>query len=1733
VSKSSNLIKPPVSSKLLSRKPTQDSSAGHPGQAITLLPDGKILRTGGLQEEGPTSTASIDDIRFQLQRARAWHTATMLPNGNVLIVGGIGSNGAVDGTIEVFNLETKTSEILVRQVTPRVYHTATLLTDGLVLIAGGLSSAGVALKSAELWDFRSTAVTSEVTLRTARYNHTASLLPNGRVLFTGGSSDEGALLESRELYDPSNHRFTRADAKASIDSQPSTLNPRLSGSLPEDGAGSVPLNSLVALRFSKPLRPESVNTTTLVLTGPQGPVGAKVIPAEFGMLTFVTPNAPLLPGVTYSTTLAGALDVDGSIVEQATITFTTMAGIPRDRVWIPGENNFNGDWTSGLPRSPWQDLPAYTGPQGLTALAGQVLRIDGWPLEHVTMRIGDRSASTDDTGRFVISDIEAGRKMLIVDCRPASTRKETYGLFMIAIDVPKREETNVLPFTIFMPVLDTKHAIKIGSPNKKEVVATNPLLPGLEVHIPPKSILRDFDGNPLTSITITPVPLDRGPFPGPPGARFPMFFTLQLGGTKIESADGSLSPGIKLVFPNYEKTPPGTRIVFWSYAADGVGWFTYGNGTVTADGKHIVPDPGVTISLFTCASIGSPTEPDGPQDCTCDADPVNLGTGLFVYSQADLILPDIIPISLTRIYRPNDPKWRPFGSGTRHPYEMFLVGDQTNYSYADLILPDGGKIRFNRISPGTGPTGAIMEATTTATAFYKSTLTFYSSPGGSAEGRWDLRLKDGTIYRFTVDQRETAPLVAIIDRNGNQLSVVRTNDFTGTLQSRRITRIVSPNGRWIAFTYDANFHITQAKDNIGRTVNYTYDGSGRLTQVTDVGGGITQYTYDAANRMLTIRDARGIVYLTNQYDTNGRIILQTQADSTTYQLAYTLDSNGKVTQTDVTNPRGNHRIVTFNSSGLALTDTKGCSCGSQVTYERQIGTDFVTAMVDALNHRTEYTYDSMGNVTGVTQMAGTSEAVTTSFAYEPTLNQVTSVTDPLNHTTSFAYDSKGNLASVTDVLNHQTTFTYNAAGQRISTTDALGSTAQFAYDGGDLISVTNPRGQASSRFVDAAGRVLSVTNPLGQTARFEYDALNRMTRVTDPLQGVTQFSYDPNGNLLSLTDARNNVTSYVYNNMDRVQTRTDPLNHAESYQYNQNGNLSQHTDRKSQVTNYTYDSLDRLSQVTYADNSTISYAYDAVSRLVQVTDSISGTISSAYDNMDRLLSETTPQGTVSYTYDSLGRRATMAVPNQSVINYSHDNANRLTQITQGSSTVSFAYDNADRRTSVTLPNGVVTEYSYDTSSQLISLTYKKAGNTLGNLVYEYDSAGRRASIGGTFSRTGLPGSLTSASYNAANQQTTFGSQTLTFDLNGNLTSDGTNSYTWNARNQLVSMSGGVSASFQYDAASRRRAKTIAGVTTTFLYDGVTVAQEQSSGTAGVLSASLDEFLTRSDASGTTSFILDALGSTVALTDSLGAVQTQYTYEPFGSASLTGTASGNASQYTGRDNDGTGVYYYRARYYLSSSGRFISEDPIGLNAGPNVYAYVGNNPIALIDPLGLNEKSNMYWLGAAGTVTAGFGDSLTFAPALYLVPGSGGTWTGLARRVTGASGAVDSGSWWYTAGQACAVVWSFAFGAAVAAEAGASKGIPVYRVWGDGAKASGRSWTTVNPGSVANYRDVAGLPAQNTGRFVSEGVLRNSRGCVFKIADSLAGNRGGLPEVVIPDPARQVVLTRVSGVNPPF
>jgi YD repeat-containing protein len=240
--------------------------------------------------------------------------------------------------------------------------------------------------------------------------------------------------------------------------------------------------------------------------------------------------------------------------------------------------------------------------------------------------------------------------------------------------------------------------------------------------------------------------------------------------------------------------------------------------------------------------------PDG----SGDGDPVDLGTGLFVLQKTDLFLPDTFPVALTRIYRNEDKISRSFGIGMSHPYALFPKWVR-GFEEADVILPDGGRIRYTRVS-GTGYE-TELEHTSTPTIFYKSRVK-YNRPRAA----WELTFKDGTVYVFG----SGVPLQAIQDRNGNRVTILRTDANGNPSQKGNITHIRSPNGRWIAFTYDARNRVTQAVDNMGRVVTYTYDGNGRLSQVTDPNGGVTEYTYDASHRMLTIRDARGIVCLTNR-----------------------------------------------------------------------------------------------------------------------------------------------------------------------------------------------------------------------------------------------------------------------------------------------------------------------------------------------------------------------------------------------------------------------------------------------------------------------------------------------------------------------------------------------------------------------------------------------------------------------------------------------------------------------------------------------------------------------------------------------------------------------------------------------------------------------------------------------------------------------------------------------------
>ena len=207
------------------------------------------------------------------------------------------------------------------------------------------------------------------------------------------------------------------------------------------------------------------------------------------------------------------------------------------------------------------------------------------------------------------------------------------------------------------------------------------------------------------------------------------------------------------------------------------------------------------------------------------------------------------------------------------------------------------------------------------------------------------------------------------------------------------------------------------------------------------------------------------------------------------------------------------------------------------------------------------------------------------------------------------------------------------------------------------------------------------------------------------------------------------------------------------------------------------------------------------------------------------------------------------------------------------------------------------------------------------------------------------------------------------DANGNTTSktdsSGTTTYSWDFENRLTSVTlpgSGGTVSFKYDPAGRRIQKVFtqgsSSTTTNYLYDGKgpnLVEEVDANGNVTaryVYGLRIDEPLAELR-SGTTSYYqMDGMGSATSLSNGSGALANTYTYDSFGNlVASTGTIL-NSFRYTGREFDSeTNLYFYRARYYAPSVGRFISEDPIQFKGGINFYNYVDGNPINYRDPSG--------------------------------------------------------------------------------------------------------------------------------------------------------------------------------------
>lgn len=1195
------------------------------------------------------------------------------------------------------------------------------------------------------------------------------------------------------------------------------------------------------------------------------------------------------------------------------------------------------------------------------ALTGRILRTDGKPLAGVTVKVADRAVKTKADGSFVLKRLPQGTFLFVMDGRTASTKTTKYGYFDVQVNL--RKGANKLFYQPYLPILDTANEISIAGPTTEPVVIKTPKVKGLEVHIPAGVTITDADGKKVTRVGITPIPVDRTPIPMPKGVQVPVYFTVQPAGGELHGGEA------KIYYPNYLDQKPGTRLNFWSHEKYAEGWEVYGIGTVTADGSQVRPDYDTAIENFDGAMINVSGWLEGLTKGILEAlgsagDPVDLGTGRFTYTQSDLTLGGFIPIEAQRAYSSGDGRQRPYGMGTMGTYDTFLTSKK-QWQEADLNLIDGSQVHFLRTSPGTSFTDAAFEARGTVGQFAGATMAW--------NGRgWDLRLRDGTVLIYG----DEAPLQGIRDRFGHTVAIRRIAKNVYGSQIGAIVSITSSEGFWLTYDYDTAGQVTAIHDNAGRSVSYTYD-TGLLKTVTDVNGGVTTYGWDTAKRLTTITDAKNQLFLTNTYDTNNRVIQQRLADGGLYKFDYVLDGTGKkVVKTTVTDPAGAKRVVEYDASGYLAKDTSASGTTAERGYsvERDPATHLPTKTTDTNGRSMVSSYNANQQATSTTVTSGT-EQQQESATYNGPEGAMDSSTDALGNSVHYTFDAAGNVATARDAEGRKTTYEWNSDGLLIKQTpDGAGSTT-FDYLDGATSEVTDALGRKTTYGMDPAGRVQETVGPDGSVATVQYDAANQVLSTKDPLGAVTTYTYDKNGNLESLKDARDGTTSWAYDLMDRVHEVTDQVGKKTTYTYNSLGRPDTVTDRRGLTTEYRYDELQREvftgygrtgSPGAYQYQSTLSSVYDDKGRLKTLTDSTpgAGSVAYTYDGKDRLSTETTPQGTITREWDDADRLKTLKVPGLPDTSYQYDKSDRLTQVSRGAVTASYGYDSSGRLKTQTMPGGVVRTADYDLAGALTGLTFTSGAQVLGDLTYHYDAAGRLDRSAGSWARADLPAPVTSTQFDPANRLTSLNGVSRDYDPEGNLTSDGTSTYAWNARGELSSTTGAAGASqLRYDPLGRRIGTTVGSGTWNLQYDGDNLLVEDGPGTddATYLSGlDTDSAVARVDGldgtGGASALLTDRQGSVVARTvPGTSTVAAEYTYTPYGASRSSLTDDTNPVRYTGRESGpGTpaGLQYNRARWYEPGSGRFLSEDPAGFEAaGPNLYSYVDGDPVDATDPSG--------------------------------------------------------------------------------------------------------------------------------------------------------------------------------------
>lgn len=589
--------------------------------------------------------------------------------------------------------------------------------------------------------------------------------------------------------------------------------------------------------------------------------------------------------------------------------------------------------------------------------------------------------------------------------------------------------------------------------------------------------------------------------------------------------------------------------------------------------------------------------------------------------------------------------------------------------------------------------------------------------------------------------------------------------------------------------------------------------------------------------------------------------------------------------------------------------------------------------VDGYQRRqTQFVYDNLGRPA---KMQGPDAA--SAFDVEP-------FDQPMVPTTLFQYDAGGKTTQVMDPNGVATTFTYDVRGNTTVQQSADSGTAKATYDAvGNQITRTDARGRTTTYTYDALNRLTKAAYATGAASEFEYDGgansssksdIGHLTRITDE-SGSTRFQYDGFGNLLQ------KVQASTANGVTVTQT----VAYAYGTSGNANGKRISQTYPSGNVIGYSYDNGGRIAGLTLTTSagsrallSNIGYYYPLGKPSVWTWGN-GTTYARTFDQMGRLVwfplgaaggSGATPNGLRrELHYDGASR----------VTAYSHTNAKDgsvdgdATEANQ-----SFGHNNQDRLIGYIPGRGASQSYTYDGNGN-------RYGQTIGSSSY-----------------TQTIGSM-------SNRQTASTGPTVaknTFDAAGNLTGDGTATYSYSDRGRLASVTkAGTTTNYLYNGLEQRIVKQGSGVSTgatRYVYDdaGHLIGEYDQAGTSIQETVYLGDLPVVTIKNGAVYYVyVDQIDTPRVITDTNNLMVWRWDRgDPYGASLPDENPSGLGVfaynlRFPGQVYDQeAGKHHNGNRDYDPVTGRYIQADPIGLAGGGNRYAYVNGSPLSATDPLGL-------------------------------------------------------------------------------------------------------------------------------------------------------------------------------------